>query len=400
MHAKNGIPVHIIRAGTKNALKLDIVFKAGTRISSPLIPKATADLMVEATKNYSSELLSNTIDSNGGYLYSDIDRDRASISMVVIEKFFNNLITPFQETITKPKFEQIDFDRYKVTRKQQHIHSLENTSMIASRAFAGQLFGKEHPYGRMAIAEDYDNLDLDVLRSFHKKQYVNEGTYAILTGQFSETTFKKVIDVIESIPEGNNSVDIDFTTNLTDQKTNYIPKTDAQQATVKMGYFWINRTHPDYPKLRIANTILGGYFGSRLMQVIREQKGYTYGIGSSLVSLEHGAYWSVSGDVLIDKAEEVLSDINTEIELLKTELISDDELQMIRNYLTGDILQNFDGPFAIADTYRTLSDYGLNFAYFKSLEEAILSINKKELRDIMQKYFDYDKAVKTIVSCK
>ena len=398
--AKNGIPVHVIKAGTKNVMKLDVVFKAGTRITDPLIPKATADLMVEATQTYHSEKLSNIIDTNGAFLFSEADRDRVSISMVVIEKFFDNLIHPLYETIHKPKFDTVDFNRYRIKRRQQHIHALESTSTIASRAFGSQLYGKEHPYGRMANVHDYDNLDLDKIRDFHRKHYINDGTYAVVAGQFPDSNFDKVMEVIGSIPNGSNTDKNDYTPQPEEPKLNRITKKDAKQATIRVGDFCINKAHPDYATLRIANTILGGYFGSRLMQVIREQKGYTYGIGSNLISLEHGAYWSISGDVLLDKVDEVLADIRSEIELLKIKPIAQSELEMIQNYMMGEILQNFDGPFAIADTYKVLTDYGLDFTYFENLKEAIQLITSDKLCSTVQQYFNYDSAIKTVVSCE
>lgn len=175
---------------------------------------------------------------------------------------------------------------------------------------------------------------------------------------------------------------------------------DATQATVKVGGFAINRSHADYPKLKIVNTLLGGYFGSRLMQVIREQKGLTYGIGSSIVSLEHSGYWTVQGDVLLDKVDEVIADIGLEINRLKTELVGEEELTMIKNYLRGDILQQFDGPFTIGDTYRTLADFGMDFSYFNTLQQTINGIDSLGIMEMANKYLDFEHSKITIVGGK
>ncbi len=397
VNAKNGIPVHIIRSGTQKVIKLDLIFNAGTRQTSPLIPKATADLIVEATKSFDSETLSTLVDNNGAYLYSEIDRDRVSLSLVVLEKFCDILLEAFQEVVLHPQFSSVDFERYRVKRKQQHIQSLEKTATMAAREFAGQLFGKSHPYGRIIDENDYNTLQLEELKLFHQDFYTSRGTYAIVTGQFSDKTMEKILDLVESIPSGFKHETKDFTPKPESLLVQKIKKNNAKQATIKIGGFAINRKHPDYPALKIVNTFLGGYFGSRLMQVIREQKGLTYGIGSSLISMEHCGYWTIQGDVLVDKVDEVISDVENEILRLRTELVSDEELSMVKNYLQGDILQRFDGPFTTADTYRVLADYDMGLTYFDSLQKTILSITKHDIMQFSNQYLDFKNAYITVV---
>jgi len=121
------------------------------------------------------------------------------------------------------------------------------------------------------------------------------------------------------------------------------------------------RNHPDYVGMAILSTILGGYFGSRLMANIREDKGYTYGIGSGLVSMRHSGYLYIASDVGANVREQAVEEIYKEIDRLCNDLVSTEELNLVRNYMTGAFLRNIDGPFAIAERFISTFDYDLDF---------------------------------------
>jgi predicted Zn-dependent peptidase len=172
----------------------------------------------------------------------------------------------------------------------------------------------------------------------------------------------------------------------THQKT-LVEKSDAIQSAIRVGRILFNKTHPDYFKFQVLNTILGGYFGSRLMANIREDKGYTYGIGSGLNSLLHSGYFFISTEVGADVTTKALDEIHKELKLLREDLVSESELETVRNYILGQFLRSVDGPFALAEKFKAVYEFGLDYSYYDKYFHAVKTVTPAEIRDLANKYF-------------
>ena len=177
----------------------------------------------------------------------------------------------------------------------------------------------------------------------------------------------------------------------------FIEKEGANQNAVAIGKLFPTQSHPDFPGIKLLCTILGGYFGSRLMSNIREDKGYTYSIHASPVSFLHNGVFLVFAEVKTDKTEETVKEVFHEMDKLNSELITEKELIPIQNYLLGRILEDFDGPFARAQTFSSLREVNLDFEYYNRLIDTIKSTTPAEIRDISQKYLNPD-TMSTIIA--
>ena len=147
------------------------------------------------------------------------------------------------------------------------------------------------------------------------------------------------------------------------------------------------KSHEDFAGLSIANTILGGYFGSRLMQNIREDKGYTYGVGSSLYSFKEKGLFMISTDVSQEYYKATLNECFKEIDRLCTDTVADSELFRVRQYIEGELLRQLDGPFNLAETFRSLLTFGLDFSFLKSFLIVLDHITPKDIQNLAFKYF-------------
>lgn len=177
-------------------------------------------------------------------------------------------------------------------------------------------------------------------------------------------------------------------------------KEDALQSAIRIGKILFNKKHPDFQPLQVLNTAFGGYFGSRLMSNIREDKGYTYGIGSGLASLQNGGYFFISTEVGVDVCKSAIHEIYFEMERLRKDLIPQDELELVKNYLLGTFLRSVDGPFAMADRFKGIMEYGLSYDHFDKYIATIKNITASQLRDLAQTYFDKDSMVELVVGKK
>jgi predicted Zn-dependent peptidase len=184
------------------------------------------------------------------------------------------------------------------------------------------------------------------------------------------------------------------------EKSVFLHKEGALQSAIRIGRRIITRSHPDYPGLSVLNTLLGGYFGSRLMSNIREDKGYTYGIGSAVVSLSAAGYFFISTEVGADVTSAALDEIYKEVELLRREAVDQEELAMVRNYMMGSFLKGIDGPFALIDRFKTIHLSGLDYDYFDRYLRTLESIGPEELKDLAVRYFDRNDLCELVVGIK
>ena len=168
----------------------------------------------------------------------------------------------------------------------------------------------------------------------------------------------------------------------------YIEKENALQSAIRIGRIFPNKTHHDYFGLKILNTVLGGYFGSRLMKNIREDKGYTYGIGSGILSLKESGYFFISTEVGSDVTQLALNEIYKEIETIRTTPIPQEELDLVKNYLLGQLLSSCDGPFSMAAMFENANEYGLDYTHYNNYIACIKEISPTTLLELAVKYLN------------
>ena len=175
-----------------------------------------------------------------------------------------------------------------------------------------------------------------------------------------------------------------------------INKEESLQSGIRIGKLLIPKTHKDFPKLFLLNTILGGYFGSRLMTNIREDKGYTYGIGSGLSSNKKESTFFISTEVGSDYTKATVTEIEKEIEKLQKQLVSEKELDLVKNYLFGSFMRNFDGAFEAIDRFKAINELGMDYNYYEFLFSEIKTANSESIRETAKKYFNFDNMVKVV----
>ena len=160
----------------------------------------------------------------------------------------------------------------------------------------------------------------------------------------------------------------------------------------------VNRTHKDYVPLQVLNTVLGGYFGSRLMTSVREDKGYTYGIGSGIISYENSGYFIITTRVGKDVVQPALEAIYHEINRLRTESIPQEELDMVKTYMLSTLVRNFDGALATSEMLRNTFDYNIDFyKYYQQFWSRVKKIQAKELQQLANDYFNENSMYEVVV---
>jgi predicted Zn-dependent peptidase len=241
----------------------------------------------------------------------------------------------------------------------------------------------------MAEEIDYDTLSASDLVDYYSTNYCSENVEIVLFGKVNYDMIKRIEASFGKVAWGNR-----FRRNIrffierpTNEKEMFVAKPNAVQSAVCIGKKSITRDHPDYHGLSILNAIFGGYFGSRLMSNIREDKGYTYGIYSSLTSYLHAGYMNISTQTGNENVNSVIHEVFAEMDRLRDEPVPEDELQTVRNYLLGESARRFDGPFALADAYLGLREFGLEKNFYEQRIDTIKNITSPVLQDLAERYF-------------
>ncbi len=390
-HLSNNVPLYTINAGSLDIIKIEFIFKAGSWFEPiPLVSSATNAMLNEGTTNRTSEQISETFDYYGAFFHLNVDKDTASIVLFTLKKYLSETLTVIEDIIKNSIFPEKEFEVYINKLKQHFIIEKNKVKTLARDKFLESLFGKDHPYGSEISLENFDQVTTDQLIDFYKKFYYAKNCQIIVAGKIDSNLiniFEKYFG--ENDWKGNGSFfDRPIPVTSPKQGEYYVNKDKAIQSAIHIGKVLFNKLHPDYPGMLVLNTILGGYFGSRLMKNIREEKGYTYGISSLIISLHHSGYLTIVSEVGADVYKKAIREIYKEIKILREKPVPYDELTLVKNYLLGELLRMFDGPFALADSFRSILEYELNYDFYMKTIETIKNISPEEIITLARKYLN------------
>ena len=395
---ENGIPLHCVEAGTQEVLKLEILFNTGSEQEAlPLASFFCIKLLLEGTKNHTAEEIANILDFHGAQIDPHVGIEYSSLNLYTINKHFEKLLDLLIELISVPTFPDKELKILK-QQKLERIHlNREQTSYLAMCEFNKILFPGTH-YGYTADEKDVYAIGVEECRNYFEKHLKNN-FQIILSGKVDEKILSLVEDRFGKTEELRYQPEEKFFSERISEpfhKQVYLEKKDAVQSSLRIGRILFSKRKEEFLDMILLNTIIGGYFGSRLMKKIREEKGYTYGIHSSLVPLFDTGYWYITADVKGDKTQEALQDIYTELEKLTQKPISKIELEIVKNHLLGQLLSSIDNPFSLGDKFKSVYLYGLDYEYYENLLLKIKGIRPEELLNLANKYLRKEMLVEVV----
>ncbi|TKB97808.1 M16 family metallopeptidase [Pedobacter cryophilus] len=396
----NHIPVFVVNAGEQELVRIEFIFgNVNWDAAKPLLASATNTMLNDGTSNLSGAQIAAQIDYYGAFFQTEYAYDHSSVTLFTLNKHLQSTLPLVKEILTASNFPQKELDNFINNQKQKLKVSLEKNDFLAKRKFNEVLFG-DTLYGYTAEETDFDALQQEDLVKYFAQAYQPKNCTILVAGKVGDD----VLYTLESLFGSWNS-EYPFTPNAFDFKINeeklyFKDRPNAIQSAIRIGIPSINRKHPDFPGLQVLNTLLGGYFGSRLMNNIREDKGYTYGIGSANASLQQSGYFVIASEVGADVCDATLTEIAKEINILKTDLVPDEELQLVKNYLMGSLLGSLENAFSHADKFKNLYFYGLDYDYYDRYITTIKNISAAELLNLANKYLDFDNFYKVIVGKK
>lgn len=388
----NGIRVFMVQGGDLPVVKIALAFRAGNVYAQkPGLAGITAKMLKEGTESQSANAFADWLDSEGIFLNTSSGQELLNISTQSLSEKAGVALHAIAEVLYTPTFPADAFELLRSRTAQGMAVQAERTSYHAQRLFLTELFGNEHPYGAQFGPEELAALQLSDVRSFHRQFMQPENMFLVISGQFDEKTLLKLLEKHFGYANNSNGVPAAEPAGLPEHTaaTGRIRHTmpEKEQASLRLGHRGFRRQHPDYYKVRLATTLLGGYFGSRLMKNIREEKGYTYGIFASWVALRHGGYFLVGTDVGKDYIADTLNEVKREIVRLQQEPVTAEELQTAKNYLLGRLLSRRETPFQVGDIVRSFVANDLPFEEEEIGFRATKEVTVETVQHMAQQYF-------------
>ncbi len=399
IHLSNGMPVYIIKAGVQPVCKIEWVFNAGRWYETQKhVSRFTNRMLKEGSSKYSSFEISEQLDFLGATFRNFSSVDHGNVSVISLNKYLPDVLEIVEDVIKRPKFDEGELYLQITNSKEKLKVEKQKNEYLADEEMSVALYGNTHPYGYASEEKNYELVQREMLMEHHAKFYNAANGFIIISGKIESNT----VSLLEKYFGGNDwkgeaaAVQQHVIQPVKNKILTY-KKKDALQSAIRICVPMIGKTHADFKKLSVLNTILGGYFGSRLMSNIREDKGYTYGIYSGITNMIHDAFFHVSTEVGVAVAEDAVHEIISEINRLKSEPIDNEEIDLVRNYLTGKMLGNLDSPFSIAMSYKNLFTYGLDTHYLNELMETIHTITANDLQEMANQYFNVDEMYQIVV---
>lgn len=394
----NGARLFFIPTPNLAAVKIEVLGK-GNRASLPLdetlIPSFTLQMVLEGTTSKNSEDLSNFFDFQASEVSPILSYSHEGLSLLTTKKHINEVIPVFLTLFTDAIFPEEYLEKKQSQRKLSIRLEKEKTASKASQLFRKALFGANHPYGLETEEKHVDSVTSAKLKTYYGNLLFQD-LEVFVSGDFSENELQYLCNILGDLP---NRKQIEAPLFPSAETTFQIieSRENAVQSSIRIGNWSIPKTDPDYFALSVFNTILGGYFGSRLIKNIREDKGHTYGISSSLAEIGDSNYWVIGADVQKAYYKEVIDEIYKEIEKLVSEPIDADELEVVRNYLIGQMLSRFSSSFDLMDRFRSVHHSGLDFSFYTQKLAFLKSFTAKEIQKAGKKYFANSPLIEVVV---
>jgi zinc protease len=394
----NGIPVFTINAGKQELVRIEFIFQnVNWDPSKPLQAIAVSHLINNGTAQLSAKEIADQVDYYGAFLQTEYGADQSTVKLYTLNKHLASVLPIVRAILTESIFPEQELAIFVQNQKQSLSVNLQKNDFLARKRFANALFG-DTTYGSNIEPSDYDALKRTDLQAYFAAAYTAKNCTIIAAGKFARQEFDILNQIFgKEMDLGTGAAVNQFSFQKPAAGELKVERPEAIQSAIRMGALGITRDHKDFAGFQVLNCLLGGYFGSRLMANIREDKGYTYGIGSAVVSMKDAGYFFIATEVGAEVCGAALQEIEKEITELKTTLVPEEELGLVRNYMLGSMLGSLENAFSHADKFKNVYFSGLDYRYYDNYIRTVKTISSEELKTLANTYLNTADFSKVIV---
>lgn len=395
----NGIKVYAIPSQEDDITKLQLVFNAGKwHQEKKLVAGLAARMLREGTKTKSGKALAGFFDFYGSNFSTDAEVESTTIDFYCLSRYLKQQLPLIFEIITESIFPESELKTISANRKKNLAIALEQNEELSNRHFMRAIWGAQHPLGAQSEISDFDLVNIEDLKAFSNNFYNASNCFIILAGKYDTSTISEINKIFgQKNWMGKPAPKLEHPIMGNKEKRIHIERENSVQSSIHIGNISLNRAHPDFITFSLANTILGGYFGSHLMTNIRQEKGYTYGIYSSLISYPHAAYIDISSEVGKEFCNATFNEIEREIKWMQTNLVEDEELKTVKNYVGGKILRSVDGAFRFSAVLKTYLLRNIELSYIPHFLQSVRQLTAEDILRVSEQHLNFNEMYKVDV---
>lgn len=384
----NGNHLFFVPGGSQDVLKIEMIFHAGRWFEEKAAAAYfTTHMLSKGTSEKNSFEIATIFDQYGAHLEVSPGLDFVSVSLYALNRNLGPVLRLLMEILSAPVFPEREFSQARSLFIQNLKINNEKTGYVASQLFRKNLFGDSHPYGKEIREQDVSALDKKEI----EKHFVDffHAPLIFVSGKVGSGNSRLITESLQQLPAGRTVPPVRHGVDA--QPVNqYVEKSDSVQSSVRIGGRSIIRSHPDYVAVLFVTHVLGGYFGSRLMKNIREEKGLTYGISASVHGLKNESYLVIGADVTKENVDLAFDEIRKELKKLRSTIISAGELETTRNHFIGSLQAEITTPFAHAEKIKNIALFNLHRDHYQEMITRIGDITPSDIVEISEKYLHED----------
>lgn len=385
----SGAPVYYLNDGTEEVAMIEFVFAAGNSFENKnLVASATNYLIKNGTSKLTALEINEHFEYYGAHLNRSCQNETSTITLHCLSKHLKEVLPVIRSIITDSVFPVQELEIFQQNSIQRLAVSLQKCEVVANRTIDRLLYGADHPYGRVSNVPDIQALTQQDLQDFFRNFYLNAKCIMFAAGKLPADFESQLNEHFGDLKLNENLPDVMHKPEMAaEKKLRIINDANGVQGAIRIARPFPNRHHPDFKKAMVLNVLFGGFFGSRLMSNIREEKGYTYGIHSFLENHLHQSAWVISTEAGKDVCDATVDEVYKEMKILREEPVDEEELLLVKNYMMGINLGDLDGPFQVMARWKSLIINGLDENYFYDYINTIKTLSAKDVIELSNKYF-------------
>jgi zinc protease len=392
----NGLKVIVIENHEQPIVYVSFVVKSGSTYDGELpgLASVTAELLTKGTKTRNATQIAEEIDFVGGSLNATASWDATNVSVLVLKKYLGVGVDILQDVVLNPTFPEEEIERVKTQRLASIKQSKAEAGYLAGVRFSKELFAG-HPYANVSGGneESIQKMKRDDLVKFYQTHFIPNNSFIIFAG---DITPSEALPLVEKYfggwkKEKNPHKKFQTVKDVNQTKVVIVDKPGAVQSAIRIGHLGIDRKNKDYVKVYTLNTLLGGYFNSRINMNLRETHGYTYGASSFFDARIYPGPFIVSTDVRNEVTDSSIAEVIKELKRIIDEPVPEDELKMAKDYIVGSFPLQIETPAQVASRVMTIEIYGLPKDFYDRFREEVKKITAKDIQETARKYLHPDK---------
>lgn len=398
----DGINLLLIENHKVPSVSIRLVFRdAGSYFDGDKygVSSLTAELLTKGTKTRSALKIADEIDFYGGSISSGSDWDGAYISLSILKKHLDKVLDVLADVVINPVFDEEELNRTKDQRISSIIQNKDDAGALSDKMFNKVIFGNSpYAYPSEGTEESIKSMTRNDVIGFYQAHYCPENLILAFVGDINE---EEAVSIVNShfsswtekcrnkitAPKQDDTFK-QYTTEYSPQTIYIVDKPGAVQSNFRIGHIGIERNNPDFIAVSVMNTVLGGYFGSRINLNLREKHGFTYGARSGFTARIHPGDFSVDADVRNEVTDTSVKLVKEELKRIVSDEVTDEELQTVKNYLTGIFPLQLETPNAVATRVINLKLYGLPRNYYSTYISSVNNLTKKHILNAAKKYIN------------